>query len=577
MDTTVLFVIFVITFSCDARPVEESDQKIVSPAQAIDFMKQYGYLPKPTELNTEALYSEDAVISGLMEVQRFAGLPTTGRLDNKTIELLKTPRCGNPDVVAPNVSRRHKRFVIGGEGWRKRKLTWHLANWTNKLWNGSIVATELVRAFNVWSTYSRLEFVHTEDYYNADMVVAFGRYSHGDYFPFDGPGYILAHAYYPYEHGSFGGDIHFDEDENWKSDLVYNDNHNYGGVDFFTVAVHEIGHALGLAHSPVYDSIMYPYYRGSSADFALGYDDILAMYQMYISKPEVIDEDYVTWVISDNTPPTPENTTTITSTVENTTTMPTTTTTTIVYEDYWSNESDSYYDWVYQNDEESTTLTYVGDMAEVDDHIRKMKQGNRDMPLLCGGNFDVITSLRNEIFAFKGKYMWRFMKRGQVREGYPAPFHQMFMGLPENIKKIDAVYERPGDNYLMFFTGTQYWVFDGNRFFSPRPLTDLGLPTNVDHIDAAFVWGKNGRTYFFAQNIYWKYNEDTKTPENGYPQDISRWRGVPHEIDSVFTSTFDGKTYFFSGNQYWLFDDYNVITEQGYPQDIDTYWTQNCH
>ena len=25
----------------------------------------------------------------------------------------------------------------------------------------------------------------------------------------------MAHAYYPYEFGSFGGDIHFDEDENW--------------------------------------------------------------------------------------------------------------------------------------------------------------------------------------------------------------------------------------------------------------------------------------------------------------------------------------------------------------------------
>ena len=28
-------------------------------------------------------------------------------------------------------------------------------------------------------------------------------------------GFVLAHAYYPYEFGSSGGDVHFDEDEAW--------------------------------------------------------------------------------------------------------------------------------------------------------------------------------------------------------------------------------------------------------------------------------------------------------------------------------------------------------------------------
>jgi Matrixin len=38
-------------------------------------------------------------------------------------------------------------------------------------------------------------------------------------FPFDGNGMVLAHAFYPYEYSSFGGDIHFDDDEKWKLKL----------------------------------------------------------------------------------------------------------------------------------------------------------------------------------------------------------------------------------------------------------------------------------------------------------------------------------------------------------------------
>ena len=89
---------------------------------------------------------------------------------------------------------------------------------------------------------------------NQTVNILFATGAHGDGYPFGGPGGVLAHTFYPAPPNPepIAGDMHFNDADTW----------NVGAnTDVFSVALHELGHALGLGHSDSPNDVMYPYYK----------------------------------------------------------------------------------------------------------------------------------------------------------------------------------------------------------------------------------------------------------------------------------------------------------------------------
>ncbi|GMU52926.1 MAG: hypothetical protein AMXMBFR33_20720 [Candidatus Xenobia bacterium] len=206
------------------------------------FMKRFGYFDgirswHPTDLYTPAL--EEAVI----RYQSFNGLATTGLVNAETRAQISAPRCGCPDIVPVKLANR----------WPSKNLKYHFENYTADMTQQRVRAA-VQRALSTWAAEG---FTFTEGDNTSEIRIKWGTGDHGDGYPFDGPGKVLAHAFYPPPPANpVTGDAHFDDAEKWSDDNPPT------GFDLETVALHEFGHTLGLDHSPDRNSVMYASYSG---------------------------------------------------------------------------------------------------------------------------------------------------------------------------------------------------------------------------------------------------------------------------------------------------------------------------
>ena len=125
------------------------------------------------------------------------------------------------------------------------------------------------------------------------------------------------------------------------------------------------------------------------------------------------------------------------------------------------------------------------------------------VPDTCNTSYDAISVIRNELFIFQAQYMWR-LRNNVLLPGYPVKTKHMWNMLPKQFTNIDAVFENQKQKEIWFFIGIRYFVFNANKFKFKRRLTHLGLPVDVKKIDAIFTWGRNNVTYIFSGEKFWR-------------------------------------------------------------------------
>ncbi|KAL7131858.1 hypothetical protein ABFS83_12G033500 [Erythranthe nasuta] len=222
---------------------------------------------------------DDALEFAIKTYQRNFNINTTGKLDAATVSTMIIPRCGVPDIINGENTMQsagtenhkssssnnqlghihtvsHYTFFSGNPKWPPSKYNLTYGFLSNVPANAVAPAE---RAFQNWDNATHFTFKRVSSGQTAaDLMIGFLRGNHGDGASFDGPGGTLAHAFAP-----TNGRLHYDADERWSVDPVAST------FNLETVALHEIGHLLGLGHSSIQAAIMYPSVSAGQAKIKL--------------------------------------------------------------------------------------------------------------------------------------------------------------------------------------------------------------------------------------------------------------------------------------------------------------------
>jgi hypothetical protein len=231
-----------------------------------EFLTRFGYLTGEFDTNTV----DDPTSRALERFQEFNGLPATGGFDEKTRSAMTEPRCAMPDMT-DGVA------FAARCAWGHRDLTFACDTGTDDAPPDQ--EFDAVRnALRTWSDSIPVTFTEVAQDRNPDIVIGWRAADDPDHSMVGG---VLAHADFPpgcgvVTNGSTPKPVHFDDTEHTWSIGAAPD-----CFDVETVALHELGHILGLGHSSVLGAVMMPTVAPNMTKRDLAQDDINGARTLY--------------------------------------------------------------------------------------------------------------------------------------------------------------------------------------------------------------------------------------------------------------------------------------------------------
>ncbi|KAF5277678.1 hypothetical protein FQA39_LY18435 [Lamprigera yunnana] len=171
-----------------------------------DYLNRYGYF---NGQDGSGLTIEDVNFSefifALNKFQAYYKLEITK--NDKTLEVMKTPKCGMTDIAAS--------FNLKGTFWRKDLILWYFRGATNKQIKLATVA------FQLWKKYANINF--QQSFENPNIIISFKYKDHlkerdSKRCDFALDNNELAHAFFPPADNSVS-EIHINQNKDWNEKL----------------------------------------------------------------------------------------------------------------------------------------------------------------------------------------------------------------------------------------------------------------------------------------------------------------------------------------------------------------------